>query len=140
NPIFGVGLGNYTFHFQDTFPAVQVGYMPELLKSIVPDYSRVVTAKNYFARLLAETGLLGTAAFVTFLIVLAGNGFYLWLSKDSEVKFWGAGGLLGLIAFFVDAFSYDSLAIPNPWIVFGLITASFSVFTKYSHQKEEHQH
>jgi len=137
NPIFGVGLGNYTFHFQDTFPAVQFGYMPELLKTLVPDYSRVITAKNYFARLLAETGLLGTAAFGTFLIVLAGNGFYLWLSKDSEVKFWGAGGLLGLIAFFVDAFSYDSLAIPNPWIIFGLITASFSVFMKSSHQREE---
>ena len=114
--------------------------MPELLRGIVPDYTRVITAKNFFARLLAETGLMGTAAFVTFLIVLAVNGFYLWLSKDSKVKFWGAGGLLALIAFCVDTLSYDSMAIPNPWIVFGLITASFSVFTKASHQKEERQH
>ncbi|MCK4800558.1 MAG: O-antigen ligase family protein [Anaerolineales bacterium] len=140
NPFFGVGLGNYTFHFQDTFPAVQIGYMPELLKAMVPDHSRVITAKNYFARLLAETGLLGTAAFVTFLVVLAGSAVYLWLSKNSKVKYWGAGGLLALIAFCVDTLSYDSMAIPNPWIVFGLITASFSVFTKSSHQKEERQH
>ena len=40
HPIFGVGLGNYTFHFQDMLPAVQVGYMPELLTRIVPETSR----------------------------------------------------------------------------------------------------
>jgi O-antigen ligase len=137
NPLLGVGLGNYTFHFNDMLPTVQVGYMPELLTRIVPDYSRVVTAKNYFARLLAETGLLGTAAYLTFLISLAGGGLYLWLSKYPEEKFWGTGALLGLIAFVVDSFSYDSLAIPNPWIVFGLITAALSVYSKSIRQSKE---
>ena len=137
HPIFGVGLGNYTFHFQEMLPTVQVGYMPELLTRIVPDYSRVVTAKNYFGRLLAETGILGTAAYITFLISLAGSGIYLWLSKYQEEKFWGTGALLGLIAFLVDSFSYDSLAIPNPWIVFGLITAAVSVYSKPVKQIEE---
>jgi O-antigen ligase len=136
-PLLGVGLGNYTFHFQDMLPAVQVGYMPELLKALVPDHSRVITAKNYFARLLAETGLLGTAAFITFLIVLAGSGLYLWYSKNRDEKFWGAGALMGLIAFLVDTFSYDSLAIPNPWVIFGLTTAAFTVFTNWNTQKEE---
>jgi O-antigen ligase len=137
NPLFGVGLGNYTFHFQDMLPTVQVGYMPELLTKLVPDYTRVVTAKNYFGRLLAETGLFGTAAFITFLISLAGGGLYLWLSKYPEEKFWGTCALLGLIAFLVDSFSYDSLAIPNPWIVFGLITAALSVYLKSVTQNEE---
>ena len=136
-PLFGVGLGNYTFHFQDMLPAVQVGYMPELLRALVPDYSRVITAKNYFARLLAETGLLGTAAFITFLIVLAGSGLYLWYSKNRDENYWGAGALMGLIAFLVDTFSYDSLAIPNPWIIFGLTTAAFAVFTNRRTKKEE---
>lgn len=140
HPIFGVGLGNFAFHFLDNLPAVQIGYMPELLRGIVPDYTRVTTAKNFFARLLAETGLLGTSAFVTFLIVLLGCCIYLWLSKDLKAKFWGVGGILGLIAFFVDTFSYDSLAIPNSWVVFGLITAAFSVYAKSNKQKEERQH
>ena len=130
NPIFGVGLGNYTFHFQNSLPSIHVGYVPEILTRIVPDHIRVVTPKNYFARLLAETGIMGTGAFVTFLVTLTSGGLYLWLSKDPEIKFWGAGALLGMIAFLVDTFSYDSIAIPNPWVVFGLITAAYTVYTK----------
>jgi len=80
---------------------------------------------------------MGTAAYITFLISLAGSGIYLWLSKYQEEKFWGTGALLGLIAFLVDSFSYDSLAIPNPWIVFGLITAAVSVYSKPVKQIEE---
>ncbi len=129
-PIFGVGLGNYTFHFIDSLPSIQVGFVPEILTRIVPDHIRVVTGKNYFARLLAETGIMGTGAFITFLVTLTSGGLYLWLSDNPEVKFWGAGSLLGIIAFLVDTFSYDSLAIPNPWVVFGLITAAVTIYTK----------
>jgi len=135
-PLFGVGLGNYTFHFQESLPAIQVGYMPEILTRIVPDHIRVITAKNYLARLLAETGLLGTGAYVTFLLTLASGGIYLWLSDDLELKFWGAGSILGLIAFLVDSFSYDSLAIPNPWVVFGLITSAFFIYSNQKSSKE----
>jgi O-antigen ligase len=130
HPIFGVGLGNYTFHFKEMMPAVQVGYMPEVLTRLVPGPTRIVTAKNFFARLLAETGIVGTAAFLSFLISLIGSGFYLWQSKFPEEKFWGTGALLAIIAFLVDSFSYDSFAIPNSWVVFGLITAAVTVYTK----------
>jgi len=132
HPFLGVGLGNYTFYFQDFLPATQLGYIPELLKIIVPDSPSIITAKNYFARLLAETGLVGTAAFISFLFVLLVKSVHSWLSKDKEIKFWGAGAILGLIAFLVNSFSYESFAIPNPWILFGLATAAFQVF----HQTE----
>ena len=65
-PLFGVGLGNYTIYFQDFLPAQQVGYMPEILRILVPDKPSIITAKNYFARLMAETGLFGTAAILVF--------------------------------------------------------------------------
>jgi hypothetical protein len=130
HPLWGVGLGDYTFHFRSHLPAVQVGYMPEIITRLVPGSARIVTAKNFFARLLAETGLFGTAAFITFLISMLGTGIYLWLSKFADEKFWGMGSLLGIIAFLVDSFSYDSLAIPNSWVVFGLITAAFMVYSQ----------
>jgi O-antigen ligase len=129
-PIFGVGLGNYTFHFQEMLPPVQVGHMPELITRIVPGEARIVTAKNFFARLLAETGILGTAAFISYLVSLIAGGLYLWLSKFSDEKFWGTGALLAIIAFLVDSFSYDSFAIPNPWVSFGIITAAVIVYTQ----------
>ncbi len=127
-PFFGVGLGNYTFYFQDFLPAQQVGYLPEILRILVPDKPSIITTKNYFARLLAETGLVGTGAYISFVIVMTGQSIYLWLAKEEYQKFWGAGALLAIIAFMVNTFSYDSFAIPNPWIIFGFITAAFQIF------------
>lgn len=129
-PLFGVGLGNFTFHFIDMMPGVQVGYMPELLRRLVPRVGRVITSKNFFAHLLAETGFVGTAVFVTFLVMLAGGAFYLWRSNEKEERYWGTAALIGIVAFVVDTFSYDSFAVPNPWIVFGFITAAAKVFIR----------
>jgi len=136
-PLFGVGLGNYTIYFQDYLPYQQVGYMPEVLRILVPDKSSIITAKNYFARLLAETGLFGISAYISFIIVIIGEGLYLWLAKDQNRKFWGGGILLGMIAFFMNTFSYDSFAIPNPWIVFGLATAAFQIFRQTKSENKE---
>jgi hypothetical protein len=74
--------------------------------------------------MLAETGLLGTATFLAFLIAVLGCAFSLWLSTGPESRYWGTAGLLGLVGFSLVAFSFDSLAIPNMWVVFGLITAA----------------
>ncbi|MGD8751930.1 MAG: hypothetical protein PVG14_10935, partial [Anaerolineales bacterium] len=103
---------------------------PEVLKVITPEPGRslLITPKNYYVRLLAETGLLGTAMFFAFLIGLVGVGLYLWLSKEPNLRYWGAVSLLGLISFSLDAFSFDSFAIPNMWVVFGLITAAAQVY------------
>ncbi|MEA2007502.1 MAG: O-antigen ligase family protein [Chloroflexota bacterium] len=129
-PLFGVGLGNFTFHFIDMMPSAHIGYMPELLRRFVPRVGRVITSKNFFAHLLAETGFMGTAVFVTFLIMLAGGAFYLWRSNEKEERYWGTAALIGIVAFLVDTFSYDSFAVPNPWIIFGLITAAAKVFIR----------
>ncbi len=111
--------------------------MPEILTRLVPGTFRIVTAKNFFARLLAETGIFGTAAFLSFLFSLGGAGLYLWLSKIPEERFWGAGSLLVIIGFLVGSFSFDSLAIPNPWVGFGLITAGITVYTQKGNNESE---
>ncbi len=133
-PLFGVGLGNFTFYFIDTMPASQIGYMPELLRRFIPSFKRVITSKNFLTHLLSETGFIGTAVFVTFLVMLAGGAFYLWRSDKKEERYWGTASLIGLVAFLVDTFSYDSFAIPNPWVVFGLITAATKILIKPSNK------
>jgi O-antigen ligase len=131
-PVLGVGLGNYGFYFEEMLPDRPLGSMPEVLRILTPDAgrNRLITAKVFYLRLLAETGLVGTAAFFAFLVAVLGCALYLWLSPHPEHKFWGRAGLLGLAAFLLAALSFDSFAIPNMWIVFGLITASAWVYSR----------
>lgn len=135
HPIFGVGLGNFTIYFPEWIPPQQLIKTPQLLRHLVPasGRSRVISPKQFAVRILAETGLVGGAIFAVFLLTLAAGALYLWLSKDPAERFWGTGSLLGLVAFAGVTFSFDSFAIPNPWILFGLITASFAVFRHGEH-------
>lgn len=127
HPLLGVGLGNYAFYLNDALPEQPLFVYPEVLQYIVPEEGRtaLVTPKGLFPRLLAETGVAGMAVFLSFLIALAGRTFYLLTSPPGQARFWGIGGFLGLAAFFLFSFSTDSFALPNMWIVFGLITAAF---------------
>jgi len=88
--------------------------------------------KNMFARILAETGLMGSAAFVAFVVAVLGAALYLFLAPERDPRYWGLAGLLSLVVFLGVGFSVDSFAIPNMWIVFGLITASVQVHGKKS--------
>jgi len=139
HPVFGVGLGNFTLYFSRFIPYQQLISTPQLLRHIVPypGRIRVISVKQFLFRILAETGMVGGVIFFVFLLILTAGALYLWLSKDKEKRFWGIASLLGIMAFLGDTFSFDSFAIPNPWIVFGLITAAFAVFTKSKNQSEE---
>ncbi|MFO8036766.1 MAG: O-antigen ligase family protein [Anaerolineales bacterium] len=131
HPIFGVGLGNFTVYLADYVPFQHLAKTPEVLRHLVPKQgrSRVQTVKHFLLRILAETGLVGTGIFLTFVVVLLAGSVYLWLSKDEEEHFWGTIAILGMAGFIVDTFSYDSFAIPNPWVMFGIVTAAFRIFT-----------
>lgn len=137
HPLFGIGLGNFTIYFPEMLPDQHLARTPELLRHLVPQQgrSRVLTAKHFLLRVLAETGLIGGGIFFTFLLLLLAGGVYLWLSRDRTEHFWGTVSLIGVVAFVGDAFSFDSFAIPNPWILFGLITSAIGVYV--SGKKDE---
>lgn len=126
HPILGVGLGNYAFYFEEAMPVAPLVDVPEVLRLVTQNVERyrLMTPKNFYLRILAETGLVGLAAFVPFLLALLGSALYLYLSKSQQERFWGTAGLCLLVAFCVSALSFDSFAIPNMWVVFGLLTAA----------------
>jgi hypothetical protein len=128
-PVLGIGLGNYTFYFDQYLPERPIRD-PEILMKLVPEKGRnqIVTVKNYLVRILAETGIVGLSAYLVFLTAVTGCAIYLWFSPQEESQFWGLAGLLGLVAFIPAALSVDSFAIPNSWVVFGLITAGAHVY------------
>ena len=123
---FGVGLGNYAFYFEDNLPDQLLAETPEVLHILTQsaDRYRLITPKNLYLRILAETGLIGFGAFLVFLIAIAGSAIYLYLSRHKEDRFWGTGGLYAFVSFIFLAFSFDSFAFPNMWVVFGMITAA----------------
>jgi O-antigen ligase len=126
-PILGVGLGNYAFYFEEMLPDQPYFSQPEITRQITPTEgraSRLITPKNLYARILSETGLLGIVTFAGFVFAVLGCALYLWFSKPPEERFWGFSGLLGVFIFLIVAFSVDSFAIPNMWVVFGFVTAA----------------
>lgn len=130
NPVLGVGLGNYAFYFKEMLPDEFLARTPEVLRILTPEVgrSRLITPKNLYFRILAETGLLGMAAFLSFLTAILGCALFLWLTPEPQPRYWGMAGLLGFGVFLTAAFSFDSLALPNMWVVFGLTTAAAWVY------------
>jgi len=126
NPVFGIGPGNYALYFSDMLPYQPLAKTPEVVRLVTPEEGRdrLVTAKNFPLRLMAETGIIGTAAFIAFFITILGSAVSLILSQRSNVRFWGVGGMLALIAFVFSTLSFDSFALPNMWVAFGLITSA----------------
>lgn len=135
-PVFGVGLGNYAFYFVEMIPDQPLARSPELMNIISPEEGRdrLITVKNFYLRLLAETGLVGLAAFAVFFVAIAGCALFLWLSSDAQQRFWGTGGILGIIVFVISAFTFDSFTLPNMWVVFGLITAAAWIYSQVDAQ------
>jgi O-antigen ligase len=129
HPVLGVGLGNYAFYFEEMLPYRPIAEVPEVLLMITPEpgRDRLITAKNLYLRLLAETGVVGAVTFLAFVIANLGCALYLWLSRQKEWEYWGAASLCGLLAFSLSALTFDSFVIPNMWVLFGLITAAACV-------------
>ena len=138
NPVLGIGPGNYALYFNEMLPNRPLAKTPEVLRLVTPDENRdrLVTAKNFFLRLMAETGILGTAAFIVFLISIFGSAISLVKYKELGIKFWGIGGVLALIAFGFSTLSFDSFVLPNMWVTFGLVTVSSFLLTREQQDKE----
>ena len=131
-PLLGVGLGNYAFYFEEMLPYRSIGEIPEVMNMITPEVGRdrLITAKNLYLRILAETGIVGAAAFAAFIIANIGCALLLWKSPDPEWRYWGMASLCGLIAFSLSAMTFDSFVIPNMWVIFGLVSAAAHTYLR----------
>lgn len=137
-PILGVGLGNYAFYFEEMLPDRYLGDTPEILRLLSQNVIRyrLMTPKNFYLRILAETGLVGFATFLAFVAAVFGCVLYLYTSPSEEERYWGSGGLFAMVAFVFSALSFDSFAIPNLWVAFGLITVAAWIFRRQTPQPQ----
>lgn len=121
----GVGLGNVGFFFDRT--VLPIGYrLPEIISILGGDLA-FPNAKNLWIRLLAETGVIGFTCFVLWLVIVAVAAKQLHSRTEGVVSVIGLAGLLALTALLFEGFSVDSFALPQLWILPGLVTAGLSI-------------
>lgn len=128
HPVLGVGVGNFALYFPEALPAIRLFQYPEILDYIVPVEGRaeLVTPKNLFLRLLAETGLVGLALYLGFWAAVGAEWLSIWHAgrEDEERAGWARAFLLGMAGSVLVAFSTDSFALPTIWVCLGLVTAA----------------
>lgn len=123
HPIFGVGLGNVGFYFQELLPdnAWQLSEVRDLLYRS----KGLMNVKCLWVRILAETGIIGFTLFCVFLLVTGFTAKKLLSSDSRLIKSIGWMGVFMLIAFIIEGFSLDSFALPYIWFTTGLVAATW---------------
>ena len=131
SPILGVGLGNTGFLFEDHLApyALTLVEMKDVLDYDNPNFPN---PKNLWVRLLAETGIIGFALFCTWVVLMLVAGILLATYPETFYRMMGIAGILAFSAFVIEGFSLDSFALPQMWIVFGLLTASWWISDRRS--------
>jgi O-antigen ligase len=124
-PLLGAGLGDTGFFYLKMLPAY--GYrLPETIR-IVNGSPQFPNPKNFWIRLLAETGIVGFLVFLLWLILMTRDAWSLYKKGKGLQVVVGFAGLLALLAQILEGFSLDTFALPQLWIMLGLLTATCSI-------------
>jgi len=121
SPILGVGLGASGFYIYDHLPDWSLTVVPEIAKQLSPESRLYPNPKNMYARLLAETGLIGFILFIAFLFSLLGDALIALQSKSTFARYLGIASLFSWIAIAIYNVTQDSFATPNLWINLGIL-------------------
>jgi O-antigen ligase len=134
HPLLGVGIGNAGFFFQANLP--YQGQALNEIMSVTTVATYLPNIKSIWVRLLAETGIAGFSLFATWLYVLWLANRLLRRQKSSLFQTIGWMGALVVIAFLVEGFSVDSLALPYIWVSLGLVTAASSLIRRRAEETQ----
>ena len=119
-PIFGVGLGNAGYFFSDHLSTY--GWALTEVRTIMYHLGAIPNIKSLWVRLLAETGIVGTGLFLSWLYGIWASAKRL-LGKPGLAGTVGLAGLFVLVGLIAEGFSLDTFALPYFWVSFGLVTA-----------------
>ena len=120
-PILGVGPGNAGFLFERLMPVY--GYQLIEIQNVLsqPIYG-FPNPKSLWFRILAEQGTVGMITFLLWLILMGLSARALLKSSERLDRFFGLAGLLCLVAQIFEGFSLDTYALPQLWIMLGLLS------------------
>ena len=124
SPWTGVGLGAAGFSIYRNMPNWVLSGQPEIAEQLSPESRDFPNPKNLYARLLAETGLLGFALFIAFYLGLLADALELLRKKAPAARWLTAAALFAFAAIALQGFSQDSFAMPEIWINLGLLAGA----------------
>ncbi len=130
HPFLGVGLGNAGFYFTDKMPAYGWGLVE--INKLFNRWSALPNIKSLWVRIPAETGLVGFGIFLGWFYLLWQSTRLGRASLDPRLKTLAWAGTFAWIAFLIEGFSIDSLALPYFWFAMALISAVRACGTRSS--------
>jgi hypothetical protein len=122
-PLFGAGLGGSGLYAWETI--APYGWTFDEVRRVLWLEGAVPNPKNLWVRILAETGIVGFACFVTWLTMNANTAIELIRKQSRFLKSLGTMGLMVLAGLIVEGFSVDSFALVYFWIGLGLPAAAY---------------
>ena len=121
SPWLGVGLGASGFYIYDHLPDWALTTVPEIARQLNPENRLYPNPKNMYARLLAETGLIGFFLFLAFQFSILGDVLSLLQKRSDFMRYLGIAGLFSWFAITLYNVTQDSFATPNIWINLGIV-------------------
>jgi O-antigen ligase len=120
-PLTGVGLGASGFYIYQNLPDWALTTVPEIAKQLNPENRLYPNPKNLYARLLAETGLIGFFLFLAFQFHILGDMLNLLNRNETWARFAAVAGVFAWLAITFYNFTQDSLTTPNIWLISGIL-------------------
>ncbi len=121
HPWTGVGLGGSGLYLYNSLPDWSLMQATEIARRLSPDSLIIANVKNLYARLLAETGLIGFWLFVAFFLSVLSSVRQLLNSAQPYLRYVGIAGLVIWLAVALRNFTQDSLTFPVMWVGLGMI-------------------
>jgi O-antigen ligase len=114
NPLFGVGAGG----FPQTLVALEI---PRTLSyRSIEEFNRK-TPHNSYVKVLAETGLFGTASLFCLLVLLAWKGLRAALARARQGETWAIPVFAGFVTMCVHFWTLSGLTGTAPWFLCGML-------------------
>ena len=121
HPWTGVGLGASGFYIYQNLPDWSLTTVPEIAKQLSPDNHLYPNPKNLYVRLLAEAGFIGFFLFLAFQFHVLGDMLNLLRLDEAWARFAAVAGVFAWLAVTFYNLTQDSLAIPNIWLISGVL-------------------
>jgi len=121
HPLTGVGLGASGFNMYAHMPDWALSGVPEIARQLSPSSNLYPNPKNFYVRLLAETGLPGFILYVSILFTMLAYALKGLRRVEPFWRFIGTAGFFSVMAIAAQGISQDSFAMPEMWVNLGML-------------------